>query len=128
MEEEVKVQLLSEIASLEENQEWEHYSTKISFFDKITNGWLKDWDMIVISALSGMWKTSLSQTLSINFAEQWVPVLFFSYEVLVSHLWSKFKDMKIEEDAPIYSVVRNSTGNVWWIEEKNNRSKRRILN
>ena len=118
MEEEVKVQLLSEIASLEENQEWEHYSTKMSFFDKITNGWFKDWDLIVISALSGMGKTSMSQTMSINFAEQWIPVLFFSYEVLVSHLWSKFKDMQIKDDAPIYSMVRNSTGNVWWIEEK----------
>lgn len=84
-----------------------------------------DWNhLYVLWDFSVTHNTTLCQCLSVNFAEQWLPVIFFSYEVLVSHLWKKFKAMLRTEDLPIYSVEKHTTGNVWWLQEKIAEAKR----
>lgn len=78
-----------------------------------------DWDhLYVLWDFSVTHNTSLALSLSVNMALQWLPVLFFSYEVLMSHLWNKFKEMNATDDLPIYSVEKHTTGNVGWIQEK----------
>ena len=125
-EEENKVMLLSEISKKEEYQWSERYSTGISLIDESTNGGFQDWDLIIISGQSGYGKTTCAQSIAVNMAEQWLPVLFFSYEVLVSHLWKKFVEMWATDDLPIYSVEKHTTGNVGWIQEKLKEAKEKF--
>lgn len=126
-EEDNKVMLIKDIASMSEFQWWDKYSTGIDVFDEAFEGGVEDWDLIVVSWLSGHGKTTFSQTLAVNFAEQGLPVLFFSYEVLVHHLWKKFKEMNIRDDLVIYSVEKHTTGNVGWIEEKIKEAKEKYM-
>jgi len=44
--------------------------------------------------------------------------LFISYEVKVSHLWNKFKEIWNISDLPIYSIQKNTTWNIGWVEQK----------
>jgi len=117
-DEDNKILPIREIAGKEENSESERYPTGINLIDNSTNWWFKAWDLVVISWMSWHWKTTIAQTFAVNLAELWLPILFFSYEVLISHLWKKFKEMWVTSDHPIYSVEKHTTGNVWWIEQK----------
>lgn len=121
------VMLMKDIASKAEYQQGDKYELGISVFDNAIGGGVEDGDLVVISGLSGFGKTLFSQTLAVNLAEQGLPVLFFSYEVLIHHLWNKFKAMGIREDLIIYSVERHTTGNVGWIEEKIKEAKERFM-
>jgi replicative DNA helicase len=113
-----KIMLMKEIASMEQYSSGDRYRTKIQMIDDALGGGVEDGDLITIGGLSGYGKTTFTQQLAVNFAEQGLPVLFLSYEVKISHLWKKFCDMNIEDDLIIYSVQKNTTGNVAWIEEK----------
>lgn len=113
-----EIMLLKDIASLAEYSQWDKYELWIKVFDDALDGWFEDWDLIIISGASWFWKTSYSQQLAINFAEKWLPVLFLSYEVMVHHLWKKFKTMNINDELPLFSIKRHTTGNVGWIEQK----------
>ena len=126
-EEENKVMLIKDIAWMNEFQWWDKYSTGIEVFDTAFEWGVEDWDLIVVSWLSGHGKTTFAQTLAVNFAEQGLPVIFFSYEVLVQHLWKKFKEMGIRDDLVIYSVEKHTTGNVGWIEEKIKEAKEKYM-
>ncbi len=107
-----KVMLIKDIAEMAKYKQGDMYSTGIDIFDEALGGGVEDGDLIIISGLSGFGKTTFAQTLAVNFAEQGLPVIFFSYEVMVHHLWSKFKEMNIRDDLIIYSVERHTTGNV----------------
>ncbi|MDX9798703.1 MAG: hypothetical protein RBT05_07590 [Bacteroidales bacterium] len=37
---------------------------------------------------------------------------------MVHHLWKKFKTMNINDELPLFSIKRHTTGNVGWIEQK----------
>ena len=50
-------------------------------------------DVAVIGGSTGMGKTELTLTFTYNFASQGIPVLYFSYEVLIGYLLDKFKKM-----------------------------------
>lgn len=113
-----KILLMKDIAAMEQYAWGDRYKMRIPFFDNALGGWFEDWDLCIVSGMSWFGKTTFAQSLAVNFAEQGLPVLFLSYEVKVSHLWNKFKEMGIEEDLVIYSVQKNTSGNVGWVEEK----------
>lgn len=96
--------------------EWDYY-----WFEIDGNHRYLLWDFSVTH------NTTLAQMLAINSAEQWFPVLFLSYEVMVHHLWNKFKMMNMNEELPIFSIKKHTTGNVEWIEKKIKEAKEKAL-
>lgn len=81
-------------------------------------GWMAEWDVTVIWGSTWQWKTELTLTLTYNFASQWIPVLYISYEVLIWYLLNKFKKMWATKDMPIYAPEAANRHNIKWIEEK----------
>lgn len=69
--------------------------------------------------------TEMTLTYTYNFASQWIPVLYFSYEVLVWYLLEKFQKMWATADMPIYTPQKCVTGNIWWIDKKIVESKKK---
>jgi hypothetical protein len=64
--------------------------------------------------------TSLAQdwTMSLVRGDKKVKALWFSYEVLVSHLWNKFQEMGMTREDCIFIPAKHTDGNVAWIEAK----------
>lgn len=122
-----EIMLVRDIAALDEYKEWDKYPMWFPVFDEALGWWMEDWDLVIISGLSWQGKTTLAQMLAINSAEQGFPVLFLSYEVMVHHLWNKFKMMNINEELPIFSIKKHTTGNVEWIEKKIKEAKEQAL-
>jgi len=46
---------------------------------------------------------------------------------MVHHLWNKFKMMNMNEELPIFSIKKHTTGNVEWIEKKIKEAKEKAL-
>lgn len=109
---------LKELSQKQKENYEERYRTGIPIIDNAIRGGVKSGDLVVISAPTGMGKTTLAQTLTYNFNLIPLPVLWFSYEVLGLHLWNKFKEMGIQDDFLAYIPLKHTTGNVGWIEQK----------
>ncbi len=105
-------------AENDESAKLEKYSTWFGIFDSALDWWMAEWDLVVISWSTWHWKTETTLTLTYNFAEQWIPVLYFSYEVLIWYLLEKFKKMWASEDMPIYCPQKIITWNISWVEKK----------
>lgn len=86
---------------------WDYY-----WFELDGNKRFLLWDFTVTH------NTETTLTLTYNFASQWIPVLYFSYEVLIGYLLEKFKKMWATEDMPIYCPQKIVTGNISWVEKK----------
>lgn len=94
------------------------FKTGFDDFDNSMRGGTSEGDLIVITAQTGQGKTSFAQTLACNMSKNNVPILFFSYEVLVENLWRKFEDMGMSKSSIVYSPFRVATGSVDWIEAR----------
>lgn len=99
-------------------QNCERYKTGFNIFDKAMNGGFKDGDLAIISGVSGEGKTSIAQTLTYNFCKNALSCLWFSYEVSLEHLDTKFKRMGIENFYNIYTPKKNTTGKLAWLKSK----------
>lgn len=80
-------------------------------------GGVRDGDLVIITGISGMGKTTFAQNIALNLERLALPSLFFSYEVLIDNLYAKFTQMGFK-DGIIYTPKANITGNMNWIGEK----------
>ena len=87
-------------------------------FSDIMKGGVADGDLIVISGKTGHGKTTFAQTLSYHFNKIGIPQLWFSYEVEISELREKFKDMGLDKTFVGYTPLKIKSGNVEWLEER----------
>ena len=110
---------LSVIAKKQMERPREFYPTGFEVFDKALLGGLMKGDLCVIAGYTGDGKTSLAQTLTKNFVVNKIPVLWFSFEVLVEEIYRKYLEMHLDpEMLDIVAPERNVTGQVQWIEKK----------
>lgn len=72
--------------------------------------------------------TSLAQdwTISLIRGEKKPKSLWFSYEVLPTHLWEKFQSMGMTREDCVFTPARNSSGNITWVEQKIKEGKERF--
>lgn len=103
----------------------EKFSTWFPIFDEAFDWWMAEWDVAIIAWATWQGKTEMTLTFTYNFASQWIPVLYFSYEVLVWYLLEKFQKMWATADMPIYTPQKCVTGNIWWIDKKIVESKKK---
>lgn len=109
---------LHEVATFDKANYSEKISTGIEILDKVLGGGLNYGDLITVAAPTGMGKTTFSQTLTYNIAKQGYTTLWFSYEVLCSHLWDKFSAMGVDTSWLIYSPKKIVSGSISWVEDK----------
>ena len=87
-------------------------------FDGVIGGGLRDGDLVVVSGPTANGKTTFAQTLSAHLAQTGVPSLWFSYEVAIPELSSKFADMGAGVDQPLYCPLKHESGNLAWVKSK----------
>ena len=90
-------------------------NTKLKDIDDLVGGF-REGQLIVISAPTGQGKTTFAQTLTLNFLEQDVKSLWFSYEVGFNEFIAKFEELK---ELPLFFLPRTLKQNsVEWLERK----------
>jgi hypothetical protein len=96
------------------------YPLQMKCFDDVILGGVAPGDLIVVAGQTGNGKTSLVQdwTISLIRGEKKPKVLWFSYEVLPTHLWNKFKSMGMNREDCAFIPAKHSSGNVAWVEQK----------
>lgn len=104
------------------------YPLEIPCFDELLDGGFSPGDLITIAGKTGEGKTSLAQDWTLSFIRgpKKAPVLWFSYEVLASHLWKKFQKMGMTEDDLAVIPAKHSSGNVAWVEAKIKEAKEKF--
>jgi archaellum biogenesis ATPase FlaH len=120
IQEEEKVDILPmwKIAEVTNIEKLETYPCGIKEFDDVMLGGFKDGDLIVVTAPTGMGKTTYAQTITYNMSNDGVPCLFFSYEVLIANIWNKFKEMGATNDHLIFSPFKTTSGTIDWLEKR----------
>ncbi len=83
-----------------------------------SRGGVRNGDLIIITGISGSGKTTLCQNIVLNLNRIAVPSVFFSYEVIIDHVYAKFKQMGMSDDDLIYAPKETVSGNVGWVAEK----------
>lgn len=101
----------------------ERYNTQYSMIDEAIGGGVEDGDLIVISAPTGSGKTTFMQSLTCKLTKQGLPCLWFSYEVLLHHLWNKFSNMGLTKDDVVFAPFRVANGNINYIHTAIQRAK-----
>jgi replicative DNA helicase len=96
------------------------YPLQMPCFDNVILGGVSPGDLVVVAGQSGHGKTSLVQdwTLSLIRGEMKAKSLWFSYEVLPTHLWKKFQEMGMTREDMAFIPCKNTSGNVAWVEQK----------
>ena len=99
---------------LDEKKEKEIFSFKSGFpkLDMHTQGF-ETGELIVISGWTGHGKTTICQSLTVNFEKQGIKTLWFSYESPARSFFSKFKSLPL-----FYLPKELKKSTLDWIEER----------
>lgn len=111
---------IAEVADAQKLDQNDIYPLQMKVFDDAILGGVSPGDVIVIAGQTGEGKTTLAQdwTLSMVRGNKKAKALWFSYEVLPSHLWKKFQEMGMTREDCAFIPAKHSTGNVMWVEKK----------
>ena len=120
-DQEIKIVHVSETEDLFMSDE--KYKTGIPMIDEAIGGGCEEGDLLVVSAPTGMGKTTIMQTLTKNFSSQQLPSLWFSYEVLMKNLWKNFQEMGIGEYDVVFAPFKTTSGSVDFIDKCINKAK-----
>ena len=115
-----EIKHIADVAGEQKIDQTDIYPLQMKCFDRVIWGGVCAGDVIVIAGQTGHGKTSLAQdwTMSLVRGERKVKALWFSYEVLVSHLWNKFQEMGMTREDCVFIPAKHTDGNVAWIETK----------
>jgi len=103
----------------------DRFSCGYKRFDDAMKKGFKGGDLVIISGVSGQGKTTVAQSLTYNFCKNNIPCLWFSYEVSLEHLHSKFTEMGINDFYQVFVPKQNTSGKLEWIKSKIRESKRK---
>lgn len=115
-----EVMHIADVADAQRINSTKPYPLQMKCFDELINGGVNKGDVVVIAGQTGHGKTTLAQdwTMSLIRGEEKLKALWFSYEVLPVHLWSKFQAMGMSREDCAFIPAKHSTGNVAWLEAK----------
>jgi len=115
-----EIKHIAEAADGQELDQDDVYPLQMPCFDEVIYGGVAPGDLVVVAGQTGHGKTTLVQdwTISLIRGEKKPKALWFSYEVLTTHLWKKFQEMGMTRDDCAFIPCKHSTGNVAWVEEK----------
>lgn len=115
-----EIKHIAEVAEEQALDQTEIYPLEMKCFDEAINGGVSAGDVVVIAGQSGHGKTTLAQdwTMSLIRGVKKVKALWFSYEVLPTHLWKKFQEMGMNKEDCVFIPAKHTTGNVAWVEKK----------
>lgn len=121
-----EVKLMSLVAADQKINTSDIYPLEMKCFDEAIMGGLCAGDLVIISGQTSQGKTALALdwTVSLLRGIKKSPVLWFSYEVLPSALWAKFKTIGVEDNELIIMPAKHTSGNVSWLEEKIKEAKK----
>lgn len=109
---------ISEVASLQ-GELSEPYSLGHKIFDDAFKGGVRKGDLVVVTGISGEGKSFLLQHFTINFSKQNYKSVWFTYEISVNDLYSRFKEMGVQDNSLLaYTPKKHTTGHLTWIKEK----------
>jgi len=95
------------------------FSTGYSVFDNSMKGGIRAGNLIIITGISGMGKSTFAECISVNLSKNNFPSLWFSYEIPLMDLAARFKEMgALDKNFLIYTPKRNTSGNLKWVEQK----------
>ena len=111
---------VADVADSQKIDQTDVYPLQMPCFDDVILGGIAPGDLVVIAGQTGHGKTSLAQdwTISLIRGEKKPKSLWFSYEVLPTHLWNKFQEMGMTREDCVFTPARNSSGNITWVEQK----------
>jgi len=111
---------VADVADRQSINQSEVYPLQMPCFDDVIMGGVTAGDLVVIAGQTGHGKTSLAQdwTMSLLRGTPGIKALWFSYEVLASHLWGKFQSMGMNREDCAFIPAKHSTGNITWVEAK----------
>lgn len=121
MEEELKKDALVDIVKLSEaaKQEAQDTSQEISSgFEELDNcmdGGFREGDFTIISGIPGDGKTTLARMFTLNFAEKFVPSLWFSHEMTNREQWDAFQKMGANPELISYVPLQLEDDFDWMI-------------
>jgi len=115
-----EIKHLAEVADEQVINQEDIYPLQMKCFDDVILGGVCPGDLVVIAGQSGHGKTSLAQDWTLSFVrgEKKAKSLWFSYEVLPTHLWKKFQEMGMNREDCVFIPSKNTSGNVSWVEQK----------
>jgi archaellum biogenesis ATPase FlaH len=113
-----QVVLMKDVAEKQTINALDFFPISLNSFNEGMNGGVTEGDLVILTGPTGMGKTSLAQTFTVGFNKIGLPQLWFSYEVAMWHLWSKFKSMGVNDDFLAYCPMKMTSGSVDWIEGK----------
>jgi len=123
-----EIKHIADVADEQALNQTETYPLQMECFDEVILGGVSAGDIIVIAGQTGQGKTTLAQdwTMSLIRGDKKVKALWFSYEVLTSHLWNKFQEMGMTREDCAFIPAKHSDGNVTWVEKKIKEGKERF--
>lgn len=109
---------MSEVAAKHTQTEQDFFPLALGSFNDDLGGGVTEGDLVILTGPTGMGKTSLAQTFTVGLDKQGIPMLWFSYEVAMWHLWNKFQQMGVSKNLLAYCPMKMTSGSVDWIELK----------
>lgn len=94
----VRILKLSEAAELEAQDTSATLESGFKELDNCMDGGFREGDFTIVSGVPGDGKTTLCRMLTLNFAEQGIPSLWFSHEMTSRELWDSFVKMGAKTD------------------------------
>ena len=86
--------------------------------DRLFKGGFRTGDLIIISGIAKMGKTTFSLQVTKNYSDIHTPVLWFTYEMPVADIKEKLIQMGVGQECLCYVPKKNISDNVQWLENK----------
>jgi len=100
---------LKESRELEKEIKW---NSGIPKLDKLIDGF-ETGELVIISGYTGHGKTLFGQTLTLNFAEQDIPTLWFNYEMTPKQFFQRFKNVPM-----FYLPAKMKENAIKWLTDR----------
>lgn len=113
---EVRILTLAEAAKLEAQDTSNTIESGYPELDDCMDGGFREGDFTIVSGIPGDGKTTFCRTLTMNFAEEKIPSLWFSHEMSIRELWDSFEKMGAPEDMISYVPTTLQEDMDWMFE------------
>lgn len=94
------------------------FASGFNGLDDYFKGGFRTGELIIISGIAKMGKTTFSLQITKNYSDNGIPVLWFSYEMPVSDIKEKFEPLGGTDNLLCFVPKKNSSDSVDWLEKK----------